>query len=243
MLDWQRAINEKGYKFKYKSKIYCGFTALLNFGKKFYGLPENVASNAGNFKNGEPPKEMQIWSEQEFWKVHAQMDEKLYRYFFLFMYLMGTRKGEALALTWQDVDFERQEVRINKSLNRKKRKVWMTELVVTALKELREESKHDYDFAETDFVFGGKLPLSDQTVRRRMDQYADKAGVKRIRVHDLRHSHASLVISKGLKIEDLFLLSKRLGHRDVKETLNTYSHLFPNAQKKILESIDEGAEM
>lgn len=94
-----------------------------------------------------------------------------------------------------------------------------------------------------DFVFGGKLPLSDQTVRRRMDQYADKAGVKRIRVHDLRHSHASLVISKGLKIEDLILLSKRLGHRDVKETLNTYSHLFPNAQKKILESIDEGAEM
>lgn len=198
------------------------------------------------------------------------------------MYLMGTRKGEALALTWQDVDFERQEVRINKSLNRKKpqqgedivlaedptpssmgwhvlnsrsyeittpknitsnRKVWMTELVVKALKELREESKHDYDFAETDFVFGGKLPLSDQTVRRRMDQYADKAGVKRIRVHDLRHSHASLVISKGLKIEDLILLSKRLGHRDVKETLNTYSHLFPNAQKKILESIDEGAEM
>lgn len=198
------------------------------------------------------------------------------------MYLMGTRKGEALALTWQDVDFERQEVRINKSLNRKRpqqgedivlaedptpssmgwhilnsrsyeittpknitsnRKVWMTELVVKALKELREESEHDYDFAETDFVFGGKLPLSDQTVRRRMDQYADKAGVKRIRVHDLRHSHASLVISKGLKIEDLILLSKRLGHRDVKETLNTYSHLFPNAQKKILESIDEGAEM
>ncbi len=185
-------------------------------------------------------------------------------------------------MTWQDVDFERQEVRINKSLNRKRpqqgedivlaedptpssmgwhilnsrsyeittpknitsnRKVWMTELVVKALKELREESEHDYDFAETDFVFGGKLPLSDQTVRRRMDQYADKAGVKRIRVHDLRHSHASLVISKGLKIEDLILLSKRLGHRDVKETLNTYSHLFPNAQKKILESIDEGAEM
>lgn len=198
------------------------------------------------------------------------------------MYLMGTRKGEALALTWQDVDFERQEVRINKSLNRKKpeqgmeiilasdptpssmgwhilngrsyeittpknitsnRKVWMTELVVKTLKDLRTESERDYDFAETDFVFGGKLPLSDQTVRRRMDQYADKAGIKRIRVHDLRHSHASLVISKGLKIEDLILLSKRLGHRDVKETLNTYSHLFPNAQRKILESIDEGAEM
>ena len=118
------------------------------------------------------------------------------------------------------------------------RKVWMTELVVKALKEVREESEHDYDFAETDFVFGGKLPLSNQTVRRRMDKYADKAGVKRIRVHDLRHSHASLVISKGLKIEDLILLSKRLGHRDVKETLNTYSHLFPNVQKQIINALD-----
>ena len=282
VLDWQRNINERGYKYRYKSKIFCGFTALLNFGMKFYGLTENVASKAGNFKNGEPPKEMQVWSEEEFWKVHAQMKDKLYRYFFSFMYFMGTRKGEALALTWQDVDFAKQEVRINKSLNRKQpekgvavvlatdptpssmgwhkinnrnyevttpknktsiRRVWMTESVLKILKDLRAESEKDYDFAETDFVFGGKLPLSDQTVRRKMDEYADKAGVKRIRVHDLRHSHASLVISQGLKIEDIILLSKRLGHRDIKETLNTYSHLFPNAQRRILEAIDKGAEM
>ena len=208
--------------------------------------------------------------------------EAEYRYFFSFMYFMGTRKGEALALTWQDVDFANQEVRINKSLNRKQpekgvavvlatdptpssmgwhkinnrnyevttpknktsiRRVWMTESVLKILKDLRAESEKDYDFAETDFVFGGKLPLSDQTVRRKMDEYADKAGVKRIRVHDLRHSHASLVISQGLKIEDIILLSKRLGHRDIKETLNTYSHLFPNAQRRILEAIDKGAEM
>lgn len=282
VLDWQRNINERGYKYRYKSKIFCGFTALLNFGMKFYGLTENVASKAGNFKNGEPPKEMQVWSEEEFWKVHAQMKDKLYRYFFSFMYFMGTRKGEALALTWQDVDFANQEVRINKSLNRKQpekgvavvlatdptpssmgwhkinnrnyevttpknktsiRRVWMTESVLKILKDLRAESEKDYDFAETDFVFGGKLPLSDQTVRRKMDEYADKAGVKRIRIHDLRHSHASLVISQGLKIEDIILLSKRLGHRDIKETLNTYSHLFPNAQRRILEAIDKGAEM
>lgn len=57
-----------------------------------------------------------------------------------------------------------------------------------------------------------------------------------IKFHDLRENVVS-------RVEDLILLSKRLGHRDVKETLNTYSHLFPNAQRKILESIDEGAEM
>ena len=142
-------------------------------------------------------------------KVIILDPEAEYRYFFSFMYFMGTRKGEALALTWQDVDFAKQEVRINKSLNRKQpekgvevvlatdptsssmgwhkinnrnyevttpknktsiRRVWMTESVVKILKDLREESEKDYDFAETDFVFGGKLPLSDQTVRRKMDE-------------------------------------------------------------------------
>lgn len=84
-------------------------------------------------------------------------------------------------------------------------------------------------------MFGGKFPLSSQTVRRRLNEYADKAGVKRIRVHDLRHSHASLLINKG---QNILIVSQRLGHSDITQTLNTYSHLFPNVQKQIIYAID-----
>lgn len=95
--------------------------------------------------------------------------------------------------------------------------------------------EQEYDFCESNFVFGGKMPLSDQTLRRKFDDYAKKAGVKKIRIHDLRHSHASLLINKG---QNILIVSKRLGHGDITQTLNTYSHLFPNAQKQIIDSIE-----
>lgn len=72
-------------------------------------------------------------------------------------------------------------------------------------------------------------------LRRQFDRYAEKAGVKRIRIHDLRHSNASLLINKG---KNILIVSKRLGHGDIMQTLNTYSHLFPNAQKQIIDAIE-----
>lgn len=64
---------------------------------------------------------------------------------------------------------------------------------------------------------------------------AINAGIKKIRIHDLRHSHASLLINKG---QNILIVSQRLGHSDVKQTLNTYSHLMPNVQKEILNAIN-----
>ncbi len=274
-MDWQAYLNSTNYKYIYKSKIYCGFTALLNYGIKFHNLTENVVSKVGNFRNIEPRQEMKIWSEEEFQKVYSVMNDDTYRCFFSFMYLMGTRKGEALALTWNDVDFFRSEVTISKSLNRKRpqkgiivteefntrnsasmgwhciggrkyqittpknkafyRKIVMPQNLLKLLQEYKNLCQQEYDFQENNFVFGGKIPLSDQTLRRQFNAYADKAGVKRIRIHDLRHSHASLLINKG---QNILIVSKRLGHNDITQTLNTYSHLFPNAQKQIIDSIE-----
>ena len=67
-MDWQAYLNSTNYKYIYKSKIYCGFTALLNYGIKFHSLTENVVSKVGNFRNIEPRQEMKIWSEEEFQK-------------------------------------------------------------------------------------------------------------------------------------------------------------------------------
>ncbi len=101
--------------------------------------------------------------------------------------------------------------------------------------EHQHRCKQEYGYNNNWFVFGGCEPLSDQTIRRRLNEYADKAGVKRIRVHDLRHSHASLLINKG---QNILIVSQRLGHSDVTQTLNTYSHLMPNVQKQIISALD-----
>ena len=275
IISWQNNINSLKYKFKYKSKIYCGFTALMNYGIKFYNLSENVVSKVGNFKNNDRKEEMQIWTEEEFQKVYSVIDDEMYRCFFTFLYLMGTRKGEAMALTWKDMDFKNAEVKIDKSLNRKQsikgfrqskskfddvpssmgwhsycdriyeittpknkasyRRVMMPKNLVDIISQYKIKCESEYEFNDDFFVFGGKLPLVDQTIRRRLDSYAKKAGVKQIRIHDLRHSHASLLINKG---QNILIVSKRLGHSDITQTLNTYSHLFPNVQKQIIDAID-----
>lgn len=274
ILDWQEKIIAKGFGYKYKSKIYCGFTAMLNYGIKFHDIKENVVSRVGNFKNTDRKKEMLFWSEEEFKQFYAVIDDDLFRVYFSFLYLTGCRKGESLALTWNDIDFVRREVRINKSLNRKQktkgekqvvnvptvasdlgwhisesrsyeittpknkssyRNILMPMNLVNMLWEHQKRSKEEYGYTPEWFVFGGAEPLSDQTIRRRLNEYADKAGVKRIRVHDIRHSHASLLINKG---QNILIVSQRLGHSDVTQTLNTYSHLMPNVQKQIINALD-----
>ena len=274
IVDWQAYIIEKGYAFKYKSKIYSGFTALLNYGVKFYNFPYNAAVRVGNFKNTDMKKEMNFWTEEEFIKFISVVDDELFKTYFSFLYLTGVRKGESLALTWDDINFVTEEVRICKSINRKMsqkgkkeekampyassdlgwhisksrsyeittpknkasyRNVLLSKNLVQMLKEKKKTDSQEYGFKDTWFVFGGAEPLSDQTIRRRLDEYAERAGVKKIRVHDLRHSHASLLINKG---QNIIIVSKRLGHSDITQTLNTYTHLMPNVQKEIIGALN-----
>ena len=91
------------------------------------------------------------------------------------------------------------------------------------------------DASEKDFVFGEKKPLPSTTVDRKFQRAIEKAGVKRIRVHDLRHSCASYLLSELISIVGV---SRYLGHKDVKETLNTYSHLMPDDQTRILYTLN-----
>ena len=103
-----------------------------------------------------------------------------------------------------------------------------------------EQFKCDYILLLGDILYHGpRNPLPEgyapKEVAGRLNEYADKAGVKRIRVHDIRHSHASLLINKG---QNILIVSQRLGHSDVTQTQNTYSHLMPNVQKQNINALD-----
>lgn len=249
---WQENIIKHGLTFDYKSKIYKIFTALLNYAVKHNYVESNVVSRVGNFKNTDAKKEMLFWTEDEFKKFYRVIDDIHWRTFFSFLYFTGCRKGEALALTWNDIDFTTNEVHITKSINRvgdfdgyfevttpknrsSYRNVLMPTKLVSIMREYLDYCK-DYDGYTMDcFVFGVCEPFGDFAIRDNMKKYEDLAGVKHIRVHDLRHSHASLLINKG---QNILIVSKRLGHSDITQTLNTYSHLMPNTQKEIIEALN-----
>lgn len=249
---WQETIINKGLSYDYKSKIYKIFTAMLNYAVKHNYVDFNVVSRIGNFKNTDAKREMLFWTEEEFIKFYRIIDDIHWRTFFSFLYFTGCRKGEALALTWNDINFKTNEVTINKSVNRQGnfdgvyeittpknrasyRNVLMPDILVRIMQEYFDYCK-DYDgFNMGCFVFGVNEPFGDNTIRDNMLKYEDLAGVKHIRVHDLRHSHASLLINKG---QNILIVSKRLGHSDITQTLNTYSHLMPNTQKDIIAALN-----
>ena len=273
--NWKLNISDRGYSFRYKSKIYSAFSGMLSYGVKYMKFPYNIVKQVGNYKNVEPKKEMLFWSEDEFLRFIAVVDDKFFKLVFISLYLTGMRKGEALALTWGDIDFQRREIKVSKSLNRKRpkksgevvltknldnpssfgwhvsktrsyeittpknsasyRQILMPDNLYEMMLSHYNASKQDYGFSNNAFVFGGLLPVSDQTLRRRFDSYAEKAGVKKIRIHDLRHSHASLLINKG---QNILIVSKRQGHSNITQTLNTYSHLMPNMQVEIVGALN-----
>ena len=151
-------------------------------------------------------------------------------------------KAELLALTPQDIDFDNKVIRITKSYQRlegkdvitdpktpkSKRNVSMPDFLC---EELKEYIGRLYGFLPTDRIFH----LTKSFLHHEMTRGAGKAGVKRIRIHDLRHSHASLLVEMGFTPLEI---AERLGHEKIETTLNTYSHLYPNKQAQLADRLD-----
>lgn len=104
------------------------------------------------------------------------------------------------------------------------------------MKALKDITEKYYGFSEDWFVFGYVNPIHPDVLRRRKKENAEKAGVKEIRIHDFRHSCASLLINNGANI---VMVAKYLGHTKIDETLNTYSHMFRNKLDDIVNTIDK----
>ncbi len=237
ILKWQNSLAH--YSFKYRMLLNNLLSSIFRFGYRYYDI-KNPMDRVEPLRNLDTKKEMKIWTQEEFEKYISVVDEQVYELFFRFLYISGCRKGEALALGFGDIDVENCTVRINKNLTRKVkgRPFAITtpknqysnraiEMPKAFLKELLELRCSEDDV----FVFGNHYPLADSTVTRRHKMWAEKAGVKRITIHEVRHSHASLLISQGVSI---VAVSRRLGHSSIKQTLDTYSHIMPSDVEKIV---------
>lgn len=207
-----------------------------------------------NFNNpNEMPKEMQFFTYDEFQKFLSVEKDIKFRCAWQLLYYCGLRIGELKGLTWKDINFEERTVTINKQVTQQNcRSRWqfsppktaksnrvlpLTKVLVNDLKMLKEsDSEMLFGFKNTFFVIGDIAPQISTTITHRKNKNCEKAGLKQIRIHDFRHSCASLLIYKGANINTV---SKFLGHSKIEETLNTYTHLYQNALTDITSLIDE----
>jgi integrase len=220
-------------------------------------IPANPAHRIGRIIKAKDYKEdMDPLSQDELRKLldAIQKDEDLKAHYALFLLLArtGMRIGEALGLRWGDIDFNGRFIHVQRGLSRgsvelpkngKTRRVDMSQQLTEALKvHLTESKKRGIALGLGDvpgYVFtnekGGLLD-KDNWRRRVFLKAVKKAGLREIRIHDLRHTYATLRISKGDNIQDV---SNQLGHHSVKLTLDVYSHWIPGKQKAEVDALDD----
>ncbi len=208
-----RDEKHKPYSQTYLKTLHNQLSAIFNHAVRFYDLRANPASKAGNMGN-EERREMLFWTKEEYQKFSAEMMDKPVSYYaFEMLYWCGIREGELLALTPADFDFQNSTVRINKSYQR-----LHGEDVITSPK-----TKKDRIFTVT-----------KSYLHHEMDRGSKAAGVKRIRIHDLRHSHISLLIDMGFSA---VAIADRVGHESIEITYR-YAHLFPSKQSEMAKKLD-----
>ena len=251
--NWKNYINSTDLSTTTKNNIYKFFKAVINYGKKYLDLDFNkIDLKMTNFSNpNELKKEMLFWTYEEFNKFIGYEKELKYKAYFETLYYCGLRKGEANALTWKDINFNNHTLLVNKNLTLKIkgeeyvilppktknsiRTLPIPKVLENDLKMLYNEYKKYSNYSDDWFVYGGSTPLKDTTITSRKHNHCLEANIKEIRIHDFRHSCASLLIRNGASIS---LVAKYLGHSKITTTLNTYTHMFQNEMNDIVNIID-----
>ena len=203
---------------------------------------KNPSRMIGNIKSKKT--KVDFWTLEEFQKVISLLYKGDYYEHYLFMsfwllFMTGMRIGEAAALHWSDIDFETGLLSITKTLYYKTmtdykfvepktqasiRTIYIDADTLNELKAWKKIQQQVLPNCELVLSYNG-TPTSKTTLPRALEKLAGLAGVHRIKIHALRHSHASLLISMG---ENPLLIKERLGHEKIQTTLGTYGHLYPN---------------
>lgn len=238
----ERRKNGERYSEDYLRTIFNQLSAILSHAVKYYKLPLNPAAGECIFHKNSG-QEKQCWTTEEYLKfADAIMDKPDVYYAFEILYWCGLRISELLALTPDDIDFENNVIKISKGYHRigdhdvtdvpktkkSKRNVEMPDFLAEELKEYIG-SLYEIENGQRIFEF------SEDRLRHAMIGGSKTAGVKRIRMHDLRHSHVSLLLSMGFSSVEI---ADRLGHKSI-EITHQYAHAFPDAQKKIAKRLDK----
>lgn len=260
--EWKNQISEQGLSFQTKQNIYREFRTMLNYAVKMDYISKNPLTKVGNFRDpyfSKPEEKIQYYLPEQFKKYikkareYAEQDSTItgwgYYVFFCIAYYTGMRKGEINALKWSDIDGN--IIHVRRSIAQKlkggdketppKNKSSYRDLqapipLMKVLEEHRIRQKQSSNYSDNFRVCGGINCLRDSSIDNKNKLFAKAAELPRIRIHDFRHSHASLLANEGINIQEI---ARRLGHSKIEITWNTYSHLYPREEERAIEVLNK----
>lgn len=245
---WQNELiqyrNKDGepYSPTYLRTINNQLAAIFNHAERYYDLPNNPVSKTTRMGSSKG-SEMVFWTKEEYLKFsEAIMDKPLAFHAFEILYWTGIREGELLALTSADFDLDTAELSITKSYQclrgvdtitdpKTPKSVRTISIPRFLNEEMREYLELRDDLKPHDRIF----QVTKHFLSHEMKRGCEASGVKRIRIHDLRHSHVSLLINMGFSA---LAIAERVGHESVDITYR-YAHLFPTKQKEMANALHE----
>ena len=248
---WKNNLTEN-FSQNYARMVYGLFSQTLEKAVNLSILKTNRAKQVGAIKKEKV--QVEYWTKEEFQKVLSTFNlndyYEHYSFIIVWLYFMtGLRVNEATALRWkQDIDLQNLTLSVNHSLRFKNSEDWtlgptktkagMRTIALDAdtVDILKVWKSRQAEFGEIDFVFSyDGRPTWKSKIARIIKRHAKIAGVKSIQAKGLRHSHASFLINEYNA--NPLIIKDRLGHEDIKTTLSTYSHLYPNINFEIAKNM------
>ncbi len=255
---WKNDIDSTDLAFGTKKSIYGRFCAVLNFAVKMDYLTINPLAKLGGFK---APIEvtannnkMDFYTVEEFQKyiaaayAYAKEKDTVLAWsgyvFFCIAFYTGARKGEIRALRWCDIADD--TIFISRSMNNDDivtspktissiRAIGIPAPLAEVLATHKKRCSTLDGFTDECYICGGLKAMSRSYLRKKNFFFATSAGLRVIRIHDFRHSHASLLINSGISIQEV---SRRLGHADTTVTMRVYAHMYPSEKERALAVLD-----
>lgn len=240
VLKWQTEMMKKNYSPATLREYHRRLSAIFNFACKYYGLPDNPAKQCGSMGKRENGN-IAVWTVEQLNRVEANMKNDTMRAMLDLSFWSGIRIGEMLALECGDICGNILKVSKTQSIVNGVRTITPPKTpksvrdipLPSGVAQMVNEYMKRIPYAEKDTPL---FQVSRTAFREAVDRAAKAADVPRIRLHDIRHSHASLLIEMGCSP---VLIAERLGHENVQTTLQIYSHLYPHKHGQVALILDK----
>lgn len=237
LMEWRAELSQTDYSTRTKNTSISLVKSVFTYASEVYDF-KNPAVLLKKFKMSdiEVMQEMKVWTPEEFNKFIGEVKSEKYKLFFEFLFWTGCRRGEAIALQKKDVSNGRAVIKYSQrsckeglkpTKTKQKRTIILDNTLWNNIQPLLQEPG--------DYLFGGQNPISPTTAESIFKKAIMESGVPLIRIHDLRHSHATWLINNGVNI---VAVSKRLGHATIEQTLKTYTHLLETTDQNMMLKIN-----